>query len=83
MDKDKIFEECSGGVWNAAEGAIEDEAELVIDMGCPLMLEEIQIINGLGDFSTKSFTVFGSQDSNGPWIQLYVGVLKQSTIEVR
>ena len=83
MNEDKILEECGGGVWNAAEGAAEEDAEMVIDMKCPLQLQEIQVINGVGDFSTKRFTVFGSGDSRGPWTWLYSGGLEEGRVEVR
>ena len=66
-------------MWNAAEGSIEEDAELVIDMKCPIKLQEIQIINGDGDFSTKSFTVFGSVDSRGPWTWLYSGGIEEGS----
>jgi hypothetical protein len=71
------LEDCNREVWNAAEGAVEEDAEIVIDMKCPIKLQEIQIMNGVGDFSTKRFTVFGSGDSRGPWTWLYSGGVKE------
>ena len=81
-EENKILEERSEEVWNAAEGAIKEDAEIVIDMKWPLKLQEVKIINGVGDFSTKSFTVFGSQYSRGPWSWLYNGELEEGRAEV-
>ena len=80
-NEEKIFEKCSGEVWNTAEGAINEDAEIEIDMECPFKLEEIQIINGVGDFSTKRFSVFGSLDSSR-WTWLYSGELQEGGFEV-
>ena len=78
-----IFEECSGESWNAAEGAIGKDAELIVDMECPFKLQKIRIVNGIGEFSTKRFTVFGAEDSRGPWARLFSGDLEQRATEVR
>ena len=77
-----IIEECGKEPWIASEGAIGEDAKMVIDVKCPLKLQEVQLINGVGDFSTKSFSVFGSQDSTGPWSRLYKGELKEGRVEV-
>ena len=77
-----IIGECSDEPWAAAEEATGENAHMVIDMKCPLKLQEIQLINGVGDFSTKSFSLFGSQESTGPWSRLYTGEMERSRIEV-
>ena len=51
-------------------------------MGCPRKLEEIQIMNGIGDFSSKGFSVFGASSSDGPWKRIYKGELEEGKEEV-
>ena len=51
-------------------------------MGCPKKLEEVQILNGIGDFSSKGFSVFGASSSNGPWKRIYKGELEEGKEEV-
>ena len=77
-----ILEECSGYAWSADEGSSGKDAEIIVDIGCPTKLEEIQILNGVGDFSTKEFSVFGALSSNGPWKRIYKGELKEGKEEV-
>ena len=79
---DHIFDECSDKVWNAPEGAVGEDAEIVIDMKCPIKLLQIQLKNGVGDFSTRDFSVFGSHSSSGPWSKVYTGELKEGATEV-
>ena len=78
-----IFDECSQEEWNATEGALGNEAEIVIDLKCPIKLKEIQITNGIGDFSTKGFSFFGSQSSLGPWKTIFTGDMQENKMEVR
>jgi hypothetical protein len=77
-----VLEECSGDAWNADEGAIGEDAEMVIDMKCPHKLQEVQVINGVGDFSTRGFSVLGSTNSTGPWKKIYIGELEKRMDEV-
>ena len=51
-------------------------------MKCPIKLQEIKLINGVGDFSTKGFTVFGAHAGDGPWVKLFGGALEKGTDEV-
>ena len=78
----KILEECNREVWEVSEGALRKDAWLVIDMKCSIQLQEIQLINGAGEFSTKGFSVFGSDNSTGPWSRLYTGELERVAVEV-
>ena len=78
-----IFDECSQEEWNATEGALGNNAEIVIDLKCPIKLQEIQITNGIGDFSTKGFSIFGSQSSLGPWKRIFSGEMQKNRMEVR
>ena len=81
-EESDIFEECSKEGWKPAEGATGDDASIVIDMGCPLKLQDIQLINGAGDFSTERFSLFASHNSKGPWNELYSGILENNISEV-
>ena len=66
----------------ASQGGLRKEDWVVIDMKCSLKLQEIQLINGGGEFSTKGFSVFGSDNSTGPWSRLYTGEMERVTVEV-
>ena len=77
-----ILDVCSKEQWNAQEGAIGTEARLVIDTNCPLKLSEVQLLNGIEDFSTKGFTILGSYNITGPWKKLYSGELETGRGEV-
>ena len=76
-DAANILEECNRELWEAPGGALRNDACLVIDMKCSLKLQEIQMLNGAGEFSTKGFSVFGSNNSTGPWSRLYTGELER------
>lgn len=78
-NENRIFEECSEEAWTT----VGKEAALIIDVGCPLKLQEIQIINGVKDFSTKRFSVLGGEQNNGPWSFLFTGELEQVISQVR
>ena len=78
-----ILDECQNEGWNAPEGATGDDAEMVIDMGCPIKLQDISLINGIGDFRTKQFSVFASINTVGPWKILYSGELGEVINEVK
>ena len=81
-DKPNILEECSEDVWNAAEGATGEDAEIIVDMKCPIKLQEIQAINGIGEFSSKGFSVMGSASNTGPWKRIHLGELEEVKEEV-
>ena len=78
-----ILGKCSIGQWNAPEGALDDDAEIVIDMKCPIKMKELELINGGGDFSTNRFSLFGSHNSTGPWSWLFTGEIDEGRDEVR
>ena len=80
--KPNILEECSDESWDVPAGATGDEAAIVVDMQCPIWLQDIQVINGVGDHSTKEFTVLGAHDGAGPWEQLFTGELEEGMVEV-
>ena len=53
------------------------EAEIIIDLKCPMWLESFSIMNGFGDFGTNQFSLSGSLNPTGPWTDLYRGELTQ------
>ena len=55
-EKASIFDECNKGAWNAPEGATGKEAEIIVDMQCGMKLQQIQVVNGAGNFKTKEFS---------------------------
>ena len=83
---ENVLESCNNEYWRAPLGTTGDEAEIIIDIKCPLRLEKFSIMNGFGEFGTKKFSLFGSRKLNGPWTELYTGEIPQGvemTDEVR
>ena len=74
--------ECSDETWIAPEDTTQTAALFLIDMKCPMKLQEVQLRNSVGEFGTKTFSVFGSDNSAGPWELLYNGGLEQGSDEV-
>ena len=77
-----LFDVCNEDAWTAPEGSVGKDAEIVLDMKCPIKLHQIQVTNGAGDFSTKGFTVSGSHSKTGPWSKLYTGEMELGDVEV-
>ena len=83
---ENILESCKNTYWRAPSGKTGKEAEIIIDLKCPIQLETFSIMNGFGDFGTKNFSLLGSENLEGPWSELYKGELPQGfemTAEVR
>ena len=78
-----ILEKCDNAQWNAEEGAVKENAMIVIDVKCPIKMKEIEIINGAKEFSTKDFSLFGSHNSTVPWSWIYTGEIMELSTEVR
>ena len=74
-----IFESCNNEYWRSSRGRTGVEAEFIVDLKCPMLLESFSIINGFGDFGTERFTVFGSRNPGGPWTSLHRGELPEGT----
>ena len=72
---ENILESCNNDYWRPAAGKSGEEAEIIIDLKCPMRLEGFSMINGFGDFGTEKFALFGSRNSSGPWTELYRGEL--------
>ena len=65
-----------------SEEAFGEKSEIVMDMKCPIELQAVEIINGVGDFITKDFVIHGSHIVTGPWNVLFAGELDSSSFEV-
>ena len=72
---ENILETCNNDHWRAPAGKSGEEAQIIVDLKCPMRLEAFSIINGFGDFGTEKFAMFGSRNSSGPWTELYRGEL--------
>ena len=82
-DPFNILRDCSKKMWEATKQNAGEDAELIMNMKCPIELQEIELINGFGEFQTKEFSVYGSHNSTGIWNMLFEGTLDQESAEVR
>ena len=74
---ENILESCNNEFWRAANGKAGEEAEMIVDLKCTTQIESFSIINGFGDFGTKKYTLFGSENLEGPWTEIHSGELPQ------
>ena len=74
---ENILKSCNNEYWRAPAGKTGEEAEIIIDLKCPMLLESFSILNGFADFGIKEFSLFGSRDLSGPWTAVYSGELPQ------
>ena len=77
-----ILDKCGDEQWSAPIGIVGENARIIIDTVCPIKLKKFQLINGIGDFSTKMFSLHGAYNSSGPWKTLYKGELQKGVQEV-
>ena len=77
-----ILDKCSDEQWSAPVGIVGENARIIIDTVCPIKLKKFQLINGIGDFSTKMFSLLGAYNRSGPWKTLYKGELQNGVQEV-
>ena len=70
-----IFKSCNNNFLKTKKGKTGEEAEIIIDLKCPVRLERFSIINGFGNFGTKKFILFGARNISSKWKQLYAGEL--------
>ena len=65
-----------GDDWLTPEGAINEEAEVIIDMGCPTKVHGLHMKNvKMERGGTNQFTIFQSTSSEGPWVSILKDVL--------
>ena len=77
-----VLGKCSDGQWSAPSGTVGENARLVVDTGCPIKLNKVLLVNGVGDFSTKMFSILGAHNKSGPWKTLYQGELQKEDQQV-
>ena len=77
-----ILNASAENMWKAAVGSKGIDAELVVDMKCPMKLLNIEMINGEGDFGIREFSVHGSKELDGPWKILHQSKLDEGGLKV-
>ena len=74
-----LTDKCSdedGDEWLTPEGAINEEAEIIIDMGCVTKVHGLQMKNiKMEQGGTNQFTIFQSTSSEGPWVSILQDIL--------
>ena len=81
-EDESILEHCSDHSWTAKPKDGGSDSEIVLDMKCPMKLQEIQLDNNDGKFGTKEFSVFSSMLETGPWVNLFKGEMEAGTNQV-
>ena len=74
---ENILETCNNKYWQAPLGKTGEDAEIIIDIKCPIRVETFSIMNGFGKFGTRKFSLIGSRKRDGPWTELYQGEIPQ------
>ena len=69
--------------WTAPAGLTGEQAEVVFDLNCMQSLHRIQILNGVGDYSTHSLVVWGARTWQGKWRKLKESKLSKRSNEVK
>ena len=83
---ENILESCNNDMWKAPIGKTGDDAEIIIDIKCPIMLETFTVRNGFSNFGINKATMIGSPNIEGPWIEMFAGDFQhgnEMTEEVR
>ena len=78
---DVLHDNCDegGGQWVAPEGAVDDDAALILDLGCPQRITSVLIKNLRGDIGgTKEYTVYIAHDMAGPWEFMGIGEINKT-----
>ena len=74
---ENILDPCNNQYWEVPAGKTGEEAEIIIDLKCPMLLDTFTIINGFETFGVRGFSLFGSRTKAGPWDDLFTGELSQ------
>ena len=69
--------------WRAPNGKTGSEAELIMDIGCLIRLEQISLKNGFGDFGAKQYSVWGARTVTSSWVLPHNGTLGKGGEAVR
>ena len=70
-----LADDCQG-VWEAPDGAVGDEAYLVIELSCTTQIGSVVIRNPVEGKGTKQFSLHLSESDTGPWKELIIGELE-------
>ena len=80
-----LTDECSdedSNEWLAPEESVDDEAEIIIDMGCLKKLKGLQMKNMKREHGgTKQFTIFLSESHDGPWDSVLTDELSEQVTD--
>ena len=80
-----LTDECSNedsNEWLAPEESVDDEAEIIIDMGCLKKLKGLQMKNMKREHGgTKQFTIFLSESHDGPWDSVLTDELSEQVTD--
>ena len=76
-----LTDNCSdedGDDWLAPEGAINEDATVIISLGCPKKIHGLQMKNlKMEQGGTKQFTIMLSNSPEGPWESILVDELQE------
>ena len=80
-----VLHDCNvdASYWRSHIGKTGSEAELIMDIGCLIRLEQISLRNGFGDFGTKQYSVWGARSVTSSWVSLHNGTLGKGGEAVR
>ena len=81
-EEGSLLELCSEQSWTVEPEDGVNETEIIRDMKCPRILQEIHLVNHDGNFGTKTFFVLSSTSETGPWVKLFKGDMETGTNEV-
>ena len=84
-NKDVLTDNCNeedGNKWLSEEGAIDADAEVIIDMGCVKTVRGLQMKNiKRNQGGTKIFTIYVSESIEGPWKEIFTDKFPEQTTD--
>ena len=78
---DVLHDKCEEdeGQWIAPEGAVDDDASLILNLGCPQKITSVLIKNLRSDLGgTKEFSIYIGNNLVGPWELMGTGEINQT-----
>ena len=70
--------------WIAPEGAVNDDAELILHLGCHKKITSFQIRNMRSDLGgTKTFSLYIRNIMYGPWHLITTGEINQTVAQIK
>ena len=84
-DQNILTDNCTEGYddeWLAEEEAVDNDAEIIVDMGCLKKIRGLQMKNiNKKQGGTKQFTIFLSEFPDGPWESILSDKFPEETLE--